>query len=287
MTATQGPNAEQTRAWDGPEGDTWTENEDWYNAAVGHLSPRLLAGAALTPSDRVLDLGCGCGETTRDAARAAAFAFGIDLSGRMIERARERAGQDGLSNLRFERGDAQVYAFEPESFDVAISRFGCMFFDDPVRAFTNVRRALAPGGRIAMLCWREIRRNEWLREIRTSLAAGRDLPEPPASAPSPVSLADPERVRAILSDAGFTDAALDPVDEPIYFGTDADAAFHGITRQGVVRGLLADLDERAKATSLDRLRATVERHASPEGVLFGSSAWLFRAEKSSSRGGVS
>jgi SAM-dependent methyltransferase len=280
-----GVNVEQTRAWDGPDGDNWTDHEDWYNEAARYLTPRLFAGAALKKTDRVLDIGCGCGETTRMAAREAqsGSVFGIDLSRRMIERARGRAVAEGLRNVQFERGDAQVYPFQRSGFNIVISRFGSMFFDDPVRAFVNIATALESRGRIALLCWRELRRNEWLIELREALAAGRDLPEPPQGAPSPFAFADPMRVRQVLTGAGFEDIALDPVEEPIYFGPNVERAFEGVTKQGIVTGLLSDLDDEARSQALDRVREKLAKHETLDGVLFDTSAWLVRAAKARER----
>lgn len=274
-------NVEQTRAWDGVEGDIWTENEQWYNAASRHITPRLIAGAAIEPEDRVLDIGCGTGESTREAARTASSgsAFGIDLSSRMIDRARERAVEEGLANVRFERGDAQVYRFDPSTFDVAISRFGSMFFDDPIRAFTNVGDALKPRGRVALVCWREIDRNEWMTKTLGALAGEREIPVPPRDAPSAVSFADPERVRRILTAAGFEEPTLEPISEPLSLGPDAAAAFEKFVETGIATGLLADLDDRGKAEALERLRAVMDDHETSKGVMFGSSAWLVRATK--------
>ncbi|MFY9587370.1 MAG: class I SAM-dependent methyltransferase, partial [Actinomycetota bacterium] len=248
-------NVEQTRDWDGPAGDNWTENDAFYTEASRYTTPVLFDAAAIASQDRVLDVGCGTGQTTRAAARAASAgrALGIDLSSRMLERARERAAAEGIANVSFVRGDAQVYPFEPGSCSVAISRFGVMFFDDPVAAFTNIGRALAPGGRLAMLCWRELGRNEWVSAIFGALAAGRDLPTPPPNAPSPFALADAGRVREILGAAGFTDVELDEVERPTYFGPDAARSFDGVRKLGIVNGLLADLDDRARAAALDSL----------------------------------
>ena len=274
-------NVEQTRDWDGPGGDNWTENDSFYTESSRHLTPLLFDAAVIVPQDRVLDVGCGTGQTTRAAARAASAgsALGIDLSTRMLERARERAAAEGLSNVRFERGDAQIYPFEPGSFSLAISRYGVMFFDDPVAAFTNIGRALAPGARLAILCWRELGRNEWVSAIRGALAAGRDLPTPPPHAPSPFALADAGRVREILSAAGFTDVTLEDVERPVYFGPDAARGFDSVRKLGIVNGLLADLDERARSGALDSLQRVITDHETPEGVLFGASAWLVRATK--------
>jgi SAM-dependent methyltransferase len=275
------PNAEMIQGWDGPEGDHWTENEAFYANSSRLLTPYLFAGAAIAPADRVLDVGCGTGTTTREAARAAkaGSVLGIDLSTRMLERAREHATAEALDNVRFERGDAQIYPFEPESFDVAISRFGVMFFDDPAGAFTNIGRAIAPGGRLAFLCWRELARNEWITAMRDALAAGRTLPEPPPNAPGPLSLADADRVRGILSDAGFADVRLDPVEESLQFGPDAASTFDHLQKTGIVIGLLGDLDDKARSEALEKLQKTVVNHETSEGVLFDSSAWLVRAAR--------
>lgn len=274
-------NAEQTRAWDGSDGDNWTDNENWYNAAARYLTPPLFAAAAIAPTEHVIDIGCGTGETTRLAAREAraGLAFGIDLSARMIQRARQRAAEEGLRNVRFARGDAQIYPFEPERFDLAMSRYGSMFFDDPVKAFANVAAGMRPGGRVAMLCWREIARNEWVRELRTALGAGRDLPEPPPHAPSPFAFADPDRVREFLSTAGFEEITFDPLDQPMYFGADAARSFEDVSKLGIVKGLLADLDGDGRRRALDGLRDTLKRHETPTGVLLDTSGWMVRATK--------
>jgi SAM-dependent methyltransferase len=152
-----------------------------------------------------------------------------------------------------------------------------MFFDDPVAAFANIAAALGPNGRVVLLCWRELARNEWVRELRAALAASRDLPDPPPDAPSPFAFAEAERVRGILGTAGLARVTFDPLERPMYFGPDPQGAFLGVTKLSIVRNLLADLDEKRRQKALDRLRETVERHQTPAGVLFDTSAWLVRA----------
>ena len=149
-------NADQLRAWDGDEGAYWAEHAEHFDRSVAAYHERLLAAAAITGSDRVLDIGCGTGQTTRDAARAAPAArpLGVDLSARMLDYARRRAAEEGVTNATFEQVDAQIHPFPPESFDVAISRTGAMFFGDLAAAFTNIGRALrsrrpARAGRVA------------------------------------------------------------------------------------------------------------------------------------------
>jgi SAM-dependent methyltransferase len=172
-----------------------------------------------------------------------------------------------------------VYPFAEHGFDVAISRFGAMFFGDPVAALRNVGRALRPGGRLAMLAWQEFGKNEWLKALRGALAAGRTLPTPPVGAPGPFGLADPGMVHRVLTEAGFAAVAVEAVHEPVCLGADADDAYAFVRALGLTRGLLGDLDAAATARALADVRATLAAHASREGVLFGSGAWLITARR--------
>jgi SAM-dependent methyltransferase len=274
-------NAEQAAAWDGEEGDRWTEHEERYNATMRRHGRRLLESARIAADSRVLDIGCGCGESTRDAARIAVSggALGVDLSGRMLKRARERARAEGVANATFVQADAQVHPFEAEAFDLAISRFGAMFFEDRVAAYRNIGRALRPGGRLAILAWQELRKNGWIVALREALAVGRVLPEPPAGAPGPFGLADPDLTRRILAEAGFEDVSLTEIREPMWLGESADAAFGYIRTMGMTHGMLRDLDAAAQAQALAALQATLRAHETGQGVLFDSAAWLIEAQK--------
>jgi SAM-dependent methyltransferase len=274
-------NVEQAAAWDGEEGDHWTEHAERYDAAGRRPWERFLEADLISANDYVLDIGCGTGRTTRDAARLASSGsvLGVDLSARMLERARERSKAEGLTNVDYLQADAQVHPFDTEAFDLGISGWGTMFFGDPVAAFTNIASAIRSRGRLAMLVWRELDRNEWLVAFRTALAAGRTLPVPPPDAPTPFAQADPERVRRVLGEAGFSDVDFTAIDEPIDFGTNADDAFGFVRGIGIVVGLTQDLDDTTKAGALDELRATIEAHDSGRGVLFGTSAWLITATR--------
>ena len=275
-------NVEMAAAWDGHEGDMWTEHADHYERAGWRLWKRFEEGGFVGPGHRVLDIGCGTGRSSRDVARTvgpAGEVLGVDLSGRMVAEARRRAASEGLENVRFEQADAQVHPFAEGEFDAVISNFGAMFFSDPVAAFSNFGRAVRAGGRLAMLGWRELARNEWLLGFREALAAGRTLPEPPPGAPGPFGLADADRDRDILAAAGFVDVELRSIDEPVEFGTDLDDAYAFARTAGIVEGLTKDLDEQTRADALARLRAMLAAHETPEGVLLGTSAWLITARK--------
>jgi SAM-dependent methyltransferase len=278
-------NVEMAEAWDGAEGDHWVEHAERYESINPAYGLALSDALAFRVDDQVVDVGCGTGRSTREIARVTTGGgvLGVDLSGRMLERAAAVATAEGLTNVRFEQADAQVHPFPAGAFDVATSTFGAMFFADPVAAFANIARSMRADARLGLLAWRELGANEWLCEIRGALAAGRDLPMPPPGMPGPFGLADPTHVRQVLASAGFVDIEIDPVDAPVRVGADPDDAFAFISTAGVARGLLEDLDPSAASGALDALRQTFVEHASADGVTFGSAAWLVTAR--AARGG--
>ncbi|HEX5298434.1 MAG TPA: methyltransferase domain-containing protein [Streptosporangiaceae bacterium] len=230
------------------------------------------------PREHVLDIGCGSGQTTREVARmaSAGSALGVDISGPAIERARELAGAQGVRNVSFEQADAQVHRFPRERFDLAVSRFGTMFFADPVAAFTNIGRALRPGGRLVMMVWRASDLNEWHVAIRRCLSG----PGSVASAgPDPFSLADPSAVSGILSAAGFADVSFADVREPMYFGPDVATALDWIRGFACTREALDRLDPDGADRALGRLRVMLAEHNGDRGVRFGSRAWIVTAHR--------
>ena len=230
--------------------------------------------------DRVLDIGCGTGRTTRDAARSAGkgSALGVDISASMIERARELARAESVHNVAFEQGDAQVYHFPKDSFDLAISRFGTMFFDDPDAAFTNIAVALRSAGRLVMMVWQEHEHNEWSVVIEGAL--GREgSPVPAPEAREPFSLADQDTVEAILGAAGFGAATFTDVHEPVYYGPDVAAALEWVGGFSSTRELLMRLGAADAERALERLREALAVHASDRGVWLDSRAWIVEVRR--------
>jgi SAM-dependent methyltransferase len=274
-------NPEQAAAWNGHEGEHWAANADRFERIGEAIWQRALSREFVGASDRVLDVGCGTGASTRDLAAIAidGHVLGVDLSAPMLEVARARATAAGLGNVEFVQADAQIHPFGSGVFDVAVSCFGAMFFTDPVAAFANIGHALRHDGTLALLAWRELNRNEWISEIRSALAVGRDLPVPPADAPTPFSLADKDRVQAILHVAGYVAVEFEAVDEPLVFGPDAEDAYRFIETMGIVEWLTHDLDDADRSEALDRLRRTVDAHVGSHGVAFGSAAWLITAQR--------
>ncbi|MFI6001387.1 class I SAM-dependent methyltransferase [Streptomyces sp. NPDC051366] len=274
-------NTVQAQAWNGYEGTHWAQNQDRWDAVNAGFNEPLLTAAAIKERDRVLDIGCGAGSTTRLAARRAGNgrALGLDLSAPMLTRAREAAQREDIGNATFEQGDAQVQAFEPGTFDVMISRFGVMFFADPVAAFANIGRALRPGARMAFICGAEAEGNEWLQAI----AALRDiLPMGNFGAPgSPgmFSLADPDRTREVLSAAGFEHINAAHVEAFGTWGQNADDAAAFLLDSGPGRHLTSqvaqEVQDRARQTVTNILR-THEEHGA---LRLRSTAWLVTANR--------
>jgi SAM-dependent methyltransferase len=253
-----------------------------YDLEVQRLDHVLRRAYGIRASDRVLDIGCGAGQSTREAARlaTAGAALGIDRSEAMIERARSLARAAGLQNIDHECADIERYALPREHFDVAISRFGTMFFDDPVAAFSSIRSALRPNGRLVMMVWQRHDLNEWATSIERALE-----PDAPDVALSPVSrqpfsLGDPDAVRRILGSAGFAAPTFDDVREAVYYGSDLDTAFEFVAGFAIVRETVARLDAYQRERTLDRLRRMLAAHRRDDGVWLDSRAWIVTARRS-------
>ena len=240
-----------------------------YDAELQLHNHAFRRACAILAHERVLDIGCGAGQTTRDAARAAAAgsAVGIDVSAPMIASARELAAAEGVRNVRFEQGDAQAHPFPPQGFDVAISRFGTMFFADSIAAFRNIRGALATGGRLVMMVWQAREANEW------SMAVHGDHAQSTAA----FSLADPAIAARVLDAAGFAQTTFQEVHEPVYYGDSVEAALDWIGQFQATRDTLQSLDAASAEREQARLRGIVAQHYRDQGVWFDSRAWIISA----------
>ncbi|MBF6329977.1 class I SAM-dependent methyltransferase [Nocardia transvalensis] len=224
-------NTAQAEAWNGYEGEHWADHFDRYDAVNAGFNEPLLAAANVGGADRVLDIGCGNGQLTRLAARRGASAMGVDLSGPMLARARERAKAEGVGNVSFEQGDAQVYPFPDAAFDVALSRFGIMFFTDPIAAFANISRALRPGGRLAF--------------VSMPPFSGTDIDSVFAAAAPHLpgfeighgfsAFADPHRIEGLLTEAGFTGIDCRAAEADARWGADVADATDFIVGWGPMR----------------------------------------------------
>jgi SAM-dependent methyltransferase len=253
----------------------------FYDAELRLHNEHFRAAADVQPDDRVLDIGCGAGQTTREAARAAVdgSVLGVDVFAPMLEQARRLTDSAGLRNVTYELADAQTHPFRPEHFDLCISRCGTMFFDDAVAAFTNIGRALRPAARLVLLVWQDHDHNEWATAIRDALTLGTAMPVPTANGAGPFSLADPAVTKDILTAAAFTEVGFTDVHEPVFYGPDANAAFDAVLRFQDTKDLLADLDATAAEHARQRLRATLTAHETVDGVSFDARTWIVTARR--------
>ena len=218
-------NAAQIEYWNGLPGEKWVKNQKVMDASLADATAGLMRLAAIRPGERVLDIGCGSGETSLLAASAVGAAgqvTGVDISRPLLALARHRA--EGLANLRYVEADAAHCAFAPEH-DLLLSRFGVMFFDDPLSAFANIRTAAAPGGRLAFVCWRAVAENEYAA-MPFEIARPLMPPLPPFDpvAPGPFALSDSDRLRGIVDSAGFSTIGIEKLDGVMRMGATAEEA---------------------------------------------------------------
>jgi SAM-dependent methyltransferase len=250
-----------------------------YDAELRRHNRVLRRACGVRRHDHVLDVGCGRGQTTRQAAHAATAgsALGVDLSAPMIDRAHQLAQAQGLGNVGFQRADAAVHRFPPEQFDLAISRFGTMFFEDPAAAFANIGRALRPAGRLVMLVWQGHQQNQWDVEIHRSLQGLGEPVAPAPQGPDPFPLANPTTVERILDAAGFAQVTFTDVHQPLYYGPDVAAALAWVRGFTCTNDALKRLDPAGAQRALQRLRETLAAHTGRDGIWFDSRAWIVTA----------
>lgn len=269
--AAGGPNAAQVEYWNATAGPRWVAARQALDAQIGPLGEAAMDAARVAPGERVLDVGCGCGATSLELARRVGptgRVVGIDVSTPMLEVAGEAARRAGLDRLSFVNADAQVHPFAPGSFDLVFSRFGVMFFADPVAAFRNLAAALRPGGRLAFVCWQAALRNPWMTVPMAAALA--HMPAPPAAAPDapgPFAFADTGRVRDILAAAGFADIAIETAERELAVaaGADLDATVGFLMQLGPLGTALREADPALRDRVAAAVRAAVEPYAAPGG----------------------
>jgi SAM-dependent methyltransferase len=253
---------------------------DRSDRVLAPVADALLSAARLQPSEQVLDIGCGCGATTLEAAGQVApdgTVTGIDVSAPALEVARARQFEDGLGNVRFVHADAQTHAFAG-LFDVAISRFGTMFFTDPITAFTTIAAGLRPGGRLALATWQPLTANDWLIVPGAALLRHGRMPAID-SGPGMFAQSDPAVVEQVLADAGFDQVHLTDVRLPLTLGPDVDEAIDYLTESGPGRAALATVPAADRDTALDDVRAALTGHTSQAGVRLNAAIWLITATR--------
>jgi SAM-dependent methyltransferase len=266
--------------WAGDKGRFWAEQADWFSQMLSEFLPPVIAGAALRPGERVLDVGSGGGDLSIAAATAVGpegSVVGVDLSADEIAVALGRVAAVGLENVSFELGDAGAVQLSPP-FDVLVSRFGVMFFEDPVAAFTHLHGALRPGGRVAFACWQVVDRNAWMQLPRDAIGSVLSLPELPAGPTGPYAFAEPDHVRGVLTRAGFADIRVDELQQTVHLGRSVDEALQFVATTEWAKTAFADASDPDRKAALAAASAVLEERAGPGGEIdLPGAAWLVQA----------
>jgi len=280
----EGPNKEQIEYWNAETGEKWSEMYPSIDTLIEPLGLMAMERLGAVEGQRVMDIGCGCGAATLELGRRVGKSgrvTGLDISAPMLAVAARRAAEEGLDHVDFERADAQTHAFPAAARDILFSRFGVMFFADPTAAFANLRTTLRPEGRLAFVCWRAMLENEWILVPLHAALEHVPPPTPPApDAPGPFAFADADRVRGILSGAGFTDVAIERIDEQLTSGSSIDDTADFLVKLGPTGRLLREADPSVLPKVVDSVRRALEPYASDDGVRTRCSAWIVTARNS-------
>jgi ubiquinone/menaquinone biosynthesis C-methylase UbiE len=274
-------NAEQVEFWNGPSGRRWVERQAQQDALLTPITAALFERAAARPGEHIIDIGCGCGETTIELGRRVrpgGHVLGIDISAPMLARAAARL-PPGLP-VELVEADATAYPFPAAAADLLVSRFGVMFFAEPERAFANLRRALRPGGRLVFVCWRVPRENPWMMlPLNAAYEHVPPLPKMGPEDPGPFAYAEEERVRRILGGAGFSAVVLEPLDVmlDLAVGRGLDAAVETAAAMGPAARAIEGQPPEVRAAVLQSMRRLLAPHRRGDEVPLAAAMWLVRA----------
>jgi ubiquinone/menaquinone biosynthesis C-methylase UbiE len=283
MTPAQNWNNDQRALWNGPDAEFWVREQERMDRTLAPVIAPLLSFAAPVAGSTVIDVGCGCGATTIELARAVGAAgrvVAVDVSESMLGLAKERLR--GFGNATCRLGDAAELSLQDIGAELMVSRFGVMFFGNPVAAFANLRMALAPGGRLRFACWRPIGENPWLQiPLHAVYEHAPRMPKPEPEEPGPFSFGDTGRVERILKDAGFAAISFTPLDIHIDLapaGTLENAVIHSSSIGPAKRALKEQPDD-VRAAALESIRRALAPYASASGVRLAGAVWLVAADR--------
>lgn len=278
-------NADMAAFWNGEGGAKWVRLETVLELGLQPFGGQALAVAAAQPGEQVLDIGCGCGSNTLMLAAQVGSrggVTGVDISQTVLDQARANAATGELTNVTFQRADAQIAKLGTERYDLAFSRFGVMFFDEPVAAFRNIYGALKQGGRLVFVCWAELDLNTWV--VEPLRAVGRHIPLPPSprpGVPGPFGLADEKLIKKVLAGAGFCQIEIDLFCTPQILGSDVAQAVDFLMQLSPTGGAIraADPDAGTLAAIANDVTALLQPFAEPDGVTMGGAAYMVTAIK--------
>jgi SAM-dependent methyltransferase len=278
-----GPNAEQITYWNEQTGPKWVAEQAALDRMIAPFGERAMAALGVAAGHDVVDVGCGCGDTSLELGRrvtASGSVLGVDISAPMLGRARERAKAEGLAHVHFAAADAQTHRFPPASADRIFSRFGVMFFAEPPGAFANLRATLRPDGRLGFVCWQPVTENHWM--LVPVMAAAQIValpPPPPPDAPGPFQLGDKDKLAGVLSAAGFRDVAIESFAPKIVVGggRDLDQTVAFVLQLGPVGAVLRQQPDADMARVSAAVREAIAPYETPEGVAMPSATWIVTA----------
>ena len=279
----RGPNATQIEYWNEQAGPAWVRDKSLIDALIDPLGRVVLDAAEVRSGEVVIDVGCGTGQASLELAERVGpegRVVGIDISTPMLECAREHASVAGLTQLHFEAADAQTRDFTRDRFDLVFSRFGVMFFSDPVSGFSNLRCALHASGRLAFVCWQEIGRNPFMAVPGAAVARHVELQRPAdPHAPGPFAFADADRVIGLLGAAGFEKIDCQALEQPLTIG-------RGMTREQLVEfslqmgpagAAMREADDALRGRLRDAVAEAIEPYLAEDALVMDSACWIFSA----------
>jgi SAM-dependent methyltransferase len=271
--------AQQQAYWNGPGATRWVEQQQEMDAGLRPVAVAAIEHAAPRPGEVVIDVGCGTGDTSLELARAVlpgGRVIGLDISEPMLGLARTRGA--GVRNIEWILGDAGAHGFAPETADLLFSRFGVMFFGDPTASFTNLRRALKPGGRVAFACWRAFDENPWMKvPLKAVAPLVPPLERPGPEEPGPFAFAETERVTRILNGAGFSAPSFHKFDFAMRLGAGLDDAVRQAMTIGAAARALQEQPDEVKAKAAAAIREALEPHLKGDAVRLPAAVWLVSA----------
>jgi len=271
-------NQEQIDYWNGNAGTTWVDSQESMDAMLAPLTAPLVQAAGVKGSERCIDVGCGCGDTSLQLAQSGAGVWGVDVSAPMLERATQRARELGLGNATFSTADAATESFAPEH-DLVFSRFGVMFFTDPVGAFKNLHSSLYETGRLCFLCWQPPGKNPWMSTAGKAVKPFLPEPETPPDprAPGPFAFADVDYLNGVLQQAGFHNIDISPVTATMHIADNLDDAVEFQQRIGPLARALSELEGEQQTQAIAAARAELNNHMTSDGLNLGAACWLAQA----------